>query len=83
VQALARVLGAREPWRPLGDPRLLARYARERAAPTRAMGHVTDALLHLFAAEPPIWKELRNRGLGLVNRMPPLKRFLTARALDA
>jgi 2-polyprenyl-6-methoxyphenol hydroxylase-like FAD-dependent oxidoreductase len=83
VRALAAVLAAREPWRPLGDERLLARYARERAAPTRAMGHVTDALLHLFATEQPIWKELRNRGLTLVNHLPPLKRFLTARALDA
>jgi 2-polyprenyl-6-methoxyphenol hydroxylase-like FAD-dependent oxidoreductase len=83
VRALAAVLAAREPWRPLGDERLLARYARARAAPTRAMGHVTDALLHLFAAEQPIWKELRNRGLTLVNHLPPLKRFLTARALDA
>jgi 2-polyprenyl-6-methoxyphenol hydroxylase-like FAD-dependent oxidoreductase len=83
VRALAAVLAAREPWRPPGDERLLARYARERAAPTRAMGHVTDALLHLFAAEQPVWKELRNRGLTLVNHLPPLKRFLTARALDA
>lgn len=83
VRSLAAVLAAREPWRALGDERLLARYARERAGPTRAMGHVTDALLHLFAAEHPLLKELRNRGLGLVDRMTPLKRFLTARALDA
>lgn len=83
VRSLAAVLAAREPWRPLGDERLLARYARERAGPTRAMGHVTDALLHLFAAEHPVLKELRNRGLGLVDRVAPLKRFLTTRALDA
>ena len=80
--ALARTLAEREPWRALGDEKLLARYARERAWPTRAMGHVTDALLQLFAAEQPLVKELRNRGLTLVNRLPPLKRFLTARALD-
>lgn len=83
VAALAQVLAAREPWRALGDERLLARYARERALPTRAMGHVTDALLHLFASEQPILKTLRNRGLTLVNHLPPLKRLLTARALDA
>lgn len=83
VRSLAAVLAAREPWRALGDERLLARYARERAGPTRAMGHVTDALLHLFAADHPALKELRNRGLGLVDRVAPLKRFLTARALDA
>ena len=82
VAALAGVLAAREPWRALGDAKLLARYARERDMPTRAMGHLTDALLHLFAAEQPIVRELRNRGLTLVNRLPPLKRFLTARALQ-
>lgn len=82
VAALARVLAAREPWRALGDEKLLRRYARERELPTRAMGHVTDALLQLFASERPLVKELRNRGLTLVNQLPPLKRFLTARALE-
>ena len=82
VASLAEVLAAREPWRALGDEKLLARYARARAAPTRAMGHVTDALLQLFATRQPILKELRNRGLTLVNHLPPLKRFLTARALE-
>ena len=83
VAVLAATLAAREPWRPLGDERLLARYAREREGPTRAMGHVTDGLLRLFAAEQPILRELRNRGLTLVNSLPPLKRFLTARALES
>ncbi|MDE2457236.1 MAG: FAD-dependent monooxygenase, partial [Burkholderiales bacterium] len=83
VAALARVVAAREPWRGLGDARLLARYARERAAPTLAMGQLTDALLQLFASERPLLRELRNRGLGLVDRLAPVKRFLAARALDA
>ena len=82
VAALARVVAAREGWRALGDEKLLRRYARERELPTRAMGHMTDALLHLFASEQPLVKELRNRGLSLVNHLPPLKRFLTARALE-
>lgn len=81
VQALAQVLAARESWRGLGDPRLLARYARGRILPTRAMAQVTDALLHLFASPQPLAKELRNRGLTLVNHLPPLKRLLTGRAL--
>ncbi|MFN3297371.1 FAD-dependent monooxygenase [Caldimonas sp.] len=83
VQALAEVLGAREAWRSPGDERLLRRYARARSAPTWAMGQLTDGLLHLFAASSAPVKELRNRGLGLVNALPPLKRWLTARALDA
>lgn len=81
VAALAEVLAAREPWRALGDARLLARYARQRHLPTRAMAGVTDALLHLFASPQPLVKELRNRGLTLVNHLPPVKRLLTSRAL--
>jgi 2-polyprenyl-6-methoxyphenol hydroxylase-like FAD-dependent oxidoreductase len=83
VQALAEVLGARETWRSPGDERLLRRYARARSAPTWAMGQVTDGLLHLFATSSTPVKELRNRGLGLVNALPPLKRWLTAHALDS
>jgi ubiquinone biosynthesis UbiH/UbiF/VisC/COQ6 family hydroxylase len=80
VQALDEVLAAREPWRSLGDVRLLQRYARRRAAPTAAMGHVTDGLLRLFASEQPLLRELRNRGLTLVDHLPPLKRWLVASA---
>ncbi|QTN24225.1 FAD-dependent monooxygenase [Rhizobacter sp. AJA081-3] len=83
VIALTRVIAAREPWRPLGDERLLRRYARERTLPTWAMAQVTDGLLQLFAQPAPAVRELRNRGLSLVNQLTPLKRWLTARALDA
>ncbi len=83
VAALAEVLAARESWRGVGDPRLLQRYARRRALPVRAMGQLTDGLLHLFASRQPVLRELRNRGLSLVNQLPPLKRFLTARALES
>jgi len=81
VAALAGVIGDREAWRGLGDLRLLERYARERAGPTRAMLGMTDGLLQLFAHPSPWAKELRNRGLGLVNAAAPLKRWLTGRAL--
>lgn len=81
VATLAEVLDRREPWRALGDPRLLARYARQRRLPTQAMAQLTDALLHLFASRQPLVKELRNRGLTLVNHLRPVKRLLTSRAL--
>jgi 2-polyprenyl-6-methoxyphenol hydroxylase-like FAD-dependent oxidoreductase len=81
VATLAEVLASRERWRALGDARLLARYARQRLLPTRAMAGVTDALLHLFASPQPLVKELRNRGLTLVNHLSPVKRLLTGRAL--
>ena len=83
VAALARVIAEREPWRALGDEILLRRYVRERALPTRAMALLTDGLLHLFAQPQPALRELRNRGMGLLNRLAPVKRFLTRRALDA
>ena len=47
------------------------------------MAHLTDGLLHLFASELPLVKELRNRGLTLANQLPPLKRLLTGRALGS
>lgn len=81
VAELASVLAAREPWRALGDPRLLARYARNRRLPVLAMAGMTDALLQLFASPQPLVRELRNRGLTLVNHLPPLKRLLAANAL--
>lgn len=80
VAALARVLAAREPWRELGDARLLRRYARERAAPTWAMSQLTGGLLRLFSHPAPTMRELRNRGMTLVDHLPPVKRWLSARA---
>lgn len=81
VAALSRVLAAREAWRPLGDERLLRRYARERLAPTLAMGELTDALQRLFAHPSSVAQNLRNRGLDALDQLPPLKRWLTQRAL--
>ena len=83
VAALTATVAGREPWRALGDERLLRRYERQRAAPTWAMRQMTDGLLRLFAASSAPIRELRNNGMGLVNRVPPLKRWLTGRALDS
>jgi 2-polyprenyl-6-methoxyphenol hydroxylase-like FAD-dependent oxidoreductase len=82
VQVLADTLAAREPWRPLGDERLLRRYARERVWPVRSMSWLTDALVHGFASQQPWVRELRNRGMGLVDRAAPAKRWLVAQAID-
>ena len=83
VVALVQVLGDREPWRSLGDEKLLRRYARERLAKTWAMGQLTDGLLRLYAQTAPPVRELRNHGMNLVNHLTPLKRWLTARALNS
>jgi len=81
VVVLAEELAARETWRSPGDPRIGQRYARRRHLPVRAMAGVTDALWQLFAHPAPLARELRNRGLTLVNHLPPLKRLLTSRAV--
>jgi 2-polyprenyl-6-methoxyphenol hydroxylase-like FAD-dependent oxidoreductase len=80
VTCLTRVISSREPWRGLGDERLLARYARERAGPTMAMAGLTDGLLRLFMHPAPWARELRNRGLGLVDAAAPIKRWLAGQA---
>ena len=83
VSSLAGVLAARESWRALDDAKIGARYARQRSGPTRAMATLTDGLLQLFSHPAPLVKELRNRGLTLVNHLPPLKRLLTGRATQS
>jgi len=82
VQTLADTLTAREPWRALGDERLLRRYARARAWPVRSMSWLTDALVHGFSSEHAWLRELRNRGMGLVDHATPAKRWLAAQALE-
>jgi 2-polyprenyl-6-methoxyphenol hydroxylase-like FAD-dependent oxidoreductase len=83
VAALSQVLAERESWRDLGDAKLLRRYARMRLGSTQAMGHVTNGLLQLFASDNLAVRRLRNQGLSWLNRLPPIKRLLTARALHS
>jgi 2-polyprenyl-6-methoxyphenol hydroxylase-like FAD-dependent oxidoreductase len=83
VAALSAVIAGREPWRSPGDAKLLRRYERARRLPTLAMGQLTGGLLQLFSQGQAPVRELRNRGMGLVNRLVPLKRWLAARALDS
>ncbi|MBQ0930431.1 FAD-dependent monooxygenase [Ideonella alba] len=83
VLSLSEVLAAREPWRALGDPALLRRHARRRSGPNHLMAGTTDGLWQLFGHPHPLLRELRHHGLTLVDRMPPLKRWLIDRALGA
>jgi 2-polyprenyl-6-methoxyphenol hydroxylase-like FAD-dependent oxidoreductase len=82
AETLADVILTRESWRTLGDLGLLQRFARRRAVPNLAMAWATDGLWQLFAQENAAVRELRNRGMSLVNRLPPLRRWLAGRALD-
>ena len=81
VAELERVMSEREPWRGLGDERLLARHSRRRAEATWAMSQVTDGLWHLFSQSHPLLRAARNRGMSMMNRLTPIKRALTRRAV--
>ena len=65
---------------PCGDLRVLQRYARERAEPVRRMQALTHGLHHLFDDARAAW--LRNAGMQVVNRVPPLKAALVREAMS-
>lgn len=78
---LSAVLAGRGAVGDPGAPILLQRYAARRAAPVLAMQAVTDGLVRLFDARAPWLRTLRNRGLGVVDALGPLKRLLAQPAL--
>lgn len=82
ARALAEVVAEREPFRSPGDPRVLRRYRRARAAPVAAMRFATDGLHRLFDTPSGLVGWLRNAGMQGVERMPLLKRQLIAMASD-
>jgi 2-octaprenyl-6-methoxyphenol hydroxylase len=63
-----------------GDLRILQAYARQRAEPVQRMQALTHGLHHLFADSRAAW--LRNAGMTLVNRLPPLKAALVREAMS-
>lgn len=79
VEALARVLAGHRRV-PLGDTRVLAHYARERAGPVARMQAGTHGLHRLFADAHAGW--LRNAGMSIVDRLPPLKAVLVREAMS-
>jgi len=81
VRVLARVLGAREPGRDPGELGLLRRYERARAEAVLATDAMVHGLARLFAAESEVAARLRNAGLGLVDRLVPLKNLLARYAM--
>jgi len=64
----------------VGSPEVLTRYERWRRFDTAAMGFTTDALNRLFSNRSDALKILRDVGLGLVERAPRVKEFLSAEA---
>ena len=85
VAELAKVLGGKEYWRPVGDVKLLRRYERARKLDVLALGTVTDGLQQLFArgseADKTPWQLLRNLGMQGFERSGGLKHWVTKRAM--
>jgi 2-polyprenylphenol 6-hydroxylase len=79
AEALAEVLGRHRRSR-LGDLRVLQAYARARAEPVQRMQALTHGLHHLFADSRAAW--LRNAGMRVVDRVPPLKAALVREAMS-
>jgi len=59
---------------------VLAAYARWRRADTVAMAAATDGLNRLFSNDNPLLRLGRDLGLGMVNRLPALRRRLIEEA---
>ncbi len=66
-----------------GGVAVLERYERWRRFDTVQMGMVTDGLNRLFSNDNPALRIARDVGLGLVDRMPGLKRRFIGVAADA
>jgi len=81
VATLLNILSKRESFRLPSDKVLLRRYERQRQGDTSALLWVTDKLKKLFSASSGTEMQLRNWGLGMVNRSHFIKRRLIERAL--
>ena len=66
-----------------GSADVLAGYERARRFDTVAMGAVTDGLNRLFSNDVTPVRLVRDLGLGLVDRLPGLKRFFIREAAGA
>ena len=63
-----------------GDATVLERYQRWRRFDTLAMGVSTDSLNRLFSNRSDVLRLVRDVGLGIVDRLPPLKRLFIREA---
>jgi len=81
VAVLLNIIGKRESFRSPSDTVLLRRYERQRQGDTSALLWVTDKLKKLFSASSNTERQLRNWGLGLVNKSHFIKQRLIERAL--
>ncbi|MGH8529087.1 MAG: UbiH/UbiF/VisC/COQ6 family ubiquinone biosynthesis hydroxylase [Nevskiales bacterium] len=72
---------AREQDKDLGAERHLRRYERTRKSENALMVAATDGLYRLFHSDNSLLRFARTRGMGLVNRLAPLKQQFMQRAV--
>jgi len=80
IDALTAALARRDHASDCGDARTLARYARLRKEEVLLMQLATDGLHRLFSTDLTPVRHLRNVGMGLVDKIPFLKRRLMSHA---
>ena len=84
VAALAEVVvAAHRRGQDIGAADMLGEYQRWRRFDTAVLAAATDGLNRLFSNDNPLLRLGRDLGLGLVNRLPPLRRALIAEAAGA
>lgn len=82
VAALAEaIIDARRLGLDIGGRDVLGRYERWRRFDTVLLTGVTDALNRLFSNDIPPVRLARDLGLAIVDRLPPLKKFLMRHAM--
>ena len=65
----------------VGLPAALERFQRWRRFDTMMLAAVCDSLVHLFSNRLAPVRLARSVGMGVVNQLPPLKRFLMRHAM--
>jgi len=63
-----------------GDAQALARYERWRRFDSAVSAATFDGINRLFAGDAPLLRSVREVGLGVVHRIPALKRFFVSEA---
>jgi 2-octaprenyl-6-methoxyphenol hydroxylase len=82
AKQLGEILGeARSLGSDLGSGTTLSRYQRHRCLDTLSVFAMTDGLVRLFSNDSSMLGLLRGGGLGVVNRIPPLKKYFMKRAM--
>jgi 2-octaprenylphenol hydroxylase len=82
MASLVQVLTeAQQQQRDIGSEKTLRRYERWRRADNRSMLITMDGFKRLFSTDQSLLRWVRNMGLNLTDRLPPIKRLIMQQAL--